>query len=71
MARSGGREDVTEERPSPSSDHDQRGEGVTLPGGLTSAQVRRIVADIDAGSDVVGPTIAEFIPGRSCTCSSS
>jgi arginase len=32
------------------------------PGGLTSAQVRRIVADIDAVSDVVGLTIAEFIP---------
>ena len=32
------------------------------PGGLTSAQVWRIVADIDAVADVVGVTIAEFIP---------
>jgi arginase len=32
------------------------------PGGLTSAQARRIVADIDAASDVVGFTIAEFFP---------
>lgn len=32
------------------------------PDGLTSAQVRRIVADIDAAADVVGFTIAEFIP---------
>lgn len=32
------------------------------PGGLTSAQVRRIVADIDAAVDVVGFTIAEFFP---------
>lgn len=30
------------------------------PGGLTSAQVRRIVADIDRAVDVVGFTIAEF-----------
>jgi arginase len=41
------------------------------PGGLTSAQVRRIVEDLDAVADVVGVTVAEFIPGRSCTCSSS
>jgi arginase len=32
------------------------------PGGLTSAQVRRIVADLDGAVDVVGFTIAEFIP---------
>jgi arginase len=32
------------------------------PNGLTSAQVRRIVADIDHAVDVVGFTIAEFIP---------
>jgi hypothetical protein len=32
------------------------------PDGLTSAQVRRIVADVDAATDVVGLTIAEFFP---------
>ena len=32
------------------------------PGGLTSAQARRIVADIDAAADVVGFTVAEFFP---------
>jgi arginase len=32
------------------------------PGGLTSAHVRRIVDDIDAVTDVVGITVAEFIP---------
>jgi arginase len=32
------------------------------PGGLTSAQVRRIVDDIDAVTEVVGITVAEFIP---------
>jgi arginase len=32
------------------------------PNGLTSAQVRRIVADIDQAVDVVGFTIAEFVP---------
>jgi len=32
------------------------------PDGLTSAQVRRIVADLDRAVDVVGFTIAEFIP---------
>jgi arginase len=32
------------------------------PGGLTTAQVRRIVADIDPVVDVVGITVAEFIP---------
>lgn len=32
------------------------------PGGLTGAQVRRIVNDLDEAGDVVGITIAEFIP---------
>jgi arginase len=32
------------------------------PGGLTSAEVRRIVADVEGAADVVGFTIAEFIP---------
>jgi arginase len=32
------------------------------PGGLTTAQARRIVDDIDAATDVVGITVAEFIP---------
>jgi len=32
------------------------------PGGLTTAQVRRIVEDLDAMADVVGITVAEFIP---------
>ena len=32
------------------------------PGGLTTAQVRRIVEHIDAVADVVGVTVAEFIP---------
>jgi arginase len=32
------------------------------PDGLTSAQTRRIVADLTAAADVVGFTIAEFIP---------
>ena len=33
------------------------------PDGLTSAHVRRIVADVEAGTDVVGITIAEFCAG--------
>ncbi|MGD9527016.1 arginase family protein [Pseudonocardia sp.] len=33
-----------------------------LPDGLSSAQVRRIIADVAAGTDVVGLTIAEFFP---------
>ena len=33
-----------------------------VPGGLTRAQVRRVVADLAAVADVVGLTIAEFIP---------
>ncbi|MEE1800698.1 arginase family protein [Streptomyces sp. JV176] len=32
------------------------------PDGLASAEVKRIVADIDSATDVVGLTIAEFIP---------
>lgn len=32
------------------------------PHGLTGAEVRRIVADIDRATDVVGSTIAEFVP---------
>ena len=32
------------------------------PGGLTTAQVRRIVDDLDAATDVVGLTVAGFIP---------
>jgi len=32
------------------------------PNGLTSTEVRRIVADVDRAVDVVGFTIAEFIP---------
>jgi arginase len=32
------------------------------PGGLTSAQVRRLVTDLGTAVDVVGLTIAEFIP---------
>jgi len=32
------------------------------PDGLTSTEVRRIVADVDGAMDVVGFTIAEFIP---------
>jgi arginase len=32
------------------------------PDGLSSAQARRIVADLDAAVEIVGFTIAEFIP---------
>jgi arginase len=32
------------------------------PDGLTSAEVRRIVAEVDGAADVVGFTLAEFIP---------
>ena len=32
------------------------------PDGLTGEQVRRIIADLEAASDVVGLTIAEYIP---------
>ena len=31
-------------------------------GGLTSAQARRVVADIDGAADVVALSIAEFFP---------
>ena len=34
----------------------------TEPDGLTSTQVRRVVADIDQAADVVGFTLAEFLP---------
>ena len=34
----------------------------TEPDGLTSTQVRRVVADIDQAADVVGFTLAEFFP---------
>ncbi|MHA6800204.1 arginase family protein [Bounagaea algeriensis] len=33
-----------------------------VPGGLSSTEVRRIVADINDSADVVGLTIAEFLP---------
>ena len=33
-----------------------------VPGGLTRAQVKRVVADLSAATDVVGLTVAEFIP---------
>jgi arginase len=32
------------------------------PGGLSREQVRRVIADVSTVSDVVGLTIAEFIP---------
>ena len=32
------------------------------PGGLTSGEVQRIITDIDGTADIVGFTIAEFIP---------
>ena len=40
------------------------GLGADEPDGLTSARVRRIVADVGASADVVGFTIAEFFPRR-------
>ena len=39
----------------------QLGLGADL-GGLTSAEARRVVAEIDAHADVVSLTIAEYIP---------
>ncbi|WP_423182785.1 hypothetical protein [Arthrobacter sp. NyZ413] len=39
----------------------QLGLGADL-GGLTSAQARRVVSDINSKADVVGLTIAEYIP---------
>jgi arginase len=32
------------------------------PGGLTSTQVRRLIADIHGAADVVGIPIAEYVP---------
>jgi arginase len=32
------------------------------PGGLTSAEVRNIITDMDGAVEIVGFTIAEFIP---------
>jgi arginase len=44
-------------------DSDEIGLGLGAePGGLTSAQVRRIVTDVRAAADVVGSTIAEYFP---------
>lgn len=44
-------------------DSDEAALGLGLvPGGLTRAQVRRIIADLDEAADVVGLSIAEFIP---------
>ncbi|WP_046732086.1 arginase family protein [Streptomyces humi] len=44
-------------------DSDEAGLGLGfVPGGLTSSEVRRIVADIGEAADVVGLTIAEFVP---------
>ena len=34
----------------------------TVPGGLTRAQVHRVIDDLGQHSDVVGLTVAEFIP---------
>ncbi|WP_186304341.1 arginase family protein [Kocuria palustris] len=33
-----------------------------VPGGLTREQVRRVIADLGARADIVGLTIAEFVP---------
>jgi arginase len=33
-----------------------------VPGGMTSPQVGRLIGDVSAASDVVGLTIAEFVP---------
>ena len=41
------------------------------PGGLTTAQVRRIVDDLDAVADVVGSPSPSSSPAKSCTYSSS
>ena len=32
------------------------------PGGLTGTQVRRVINDLSGAADVVGLTVAEFIP---------
>ncbi len=34
----------------------------SVPDGLTSVEVRRVISDIDSASDVVGLTIAEYVP---------
>lgn len=33
-----------------------------VPDGLTSSQLRRVVADVSGATDVVGLTVAEFFP---------
>ncbi|MGY0055171.1 arginase family protein [Streptomyces sp. LZ34] len=44
-------------------DSNETGLGLGLvPGGLTSREVRRIAADLDQATDVIGLTIAEFVP---------
>jgi arginase len=43
------------------ADEIQLGLGADL-GGLTTAEARRVVADIDSAAEVVALTIAEFIP---------
>jgi arginase len=43
------------------ADEIQLGLGADL-GGLTTAEARRVVADIDGAAEVVALTIAEFIP---------
>jgi arginase len=45
------------------ADEIQLGVGLDV-GVLTSAEARRLVADIDASADVVELTIAEFVPAR-------
>jgi arginase len=35
-----------------------------IPGGLSAAQTHRLVADLGGAADVVGLTIAEFLPRR-------
>jgi arginase len=34
----------------------------TVPGGLSRAQVRRMIVDLSAQADVVGLTVAEYVP---------
>jgi arginase len=43
------------------ADEIQLGLGADL-GGLTTAEARRVVADIDGAAEVIALTIAEFIP---------
>lgn len=40
-----------------------------VPNGLTGEQVRRLISDLGRASDVVGLTIAEFIPRDALTIS--